>query len=250
MCLSGVVVANKEQKAEFTARFPRIGYFRIVELPKNSGLRGHFVRGGDMIRMTVTLIVAIYVVLIVVPPADHGREIVGREIAAPRDAGGNWLVAMISGAEAGVSRPPETRAASALSLQSSPIDGLIETADGFALDTADGDRLVIAAVINPVDLLPQNLATQTTVASVTVATPVATDVAPAPPDTPAQIWRVAASAVNFREGPSTDARVLASLTWGEEVEFLAEAPDDWAHLRIVGSGIEGYMAARFLERVN
>mmetsp|Transcript_2012 Transcript_2012/g.3699 ORF Transcript_2012/g.3699 Transcript_2012/m.3699 type:complete len:91 (-) Transcript_2012:399-671(-) len=68
-------------------------------------------------------------------------------------------------------------------------------------------------------------------------------------EAPSEIWRVAANAVNFREGPSTNTAVLTSLRRGAEVEFLADAPDNWAHLRIVGSGIEGYMAAEFLEPV-
>lgn len=198
-----------------------------------------------MIRLTVTLIVAIYVILIVVPPADHGQS-----TTMTRAAGHNWLAAMISDAESRAQRPPIHREPSVRTLRSSPTDGLTETDDGFALDTADGDRLEIAAVINPVDLLRQRDATHAIVASVNVAAPLANGDVPEPSDTTAQIWRVAARAVNFREGPSTTTRVLTSLSRGEEVELLAEAPDDWARLRVVGSGIEGYMAARFLERVN
>lgn len=196
-----------------------------------------------MIRLTVTLIVAIYVVLIVVPPADHGAN-----GTVTRTEGQNWLVAMISDAEAGAQRPPRDREPSARALRSTLTDGLIATDDGFALDTAGGERLEISAVINPVDLLPRSGEAQAVVTSVTVAAPQSNG---APTTTAsAQLWRVAASAVNFREGPSTNTRVLTSLTWGEEVEFLAEAPDNWARLRVVGSGIEGYMAARFLEPVN
>lgn len=178
-----------------------------------------------MIRLTVTLIVAIYIVLIVVPPADHGDH-----VTVTRAAGQNWLVAMISDAEAGAQRPPSDRAASAGALRASLTDGLIETADGFALATSDGTQLEISAVINPIDLLPRGDASA--------------------PEGSGQIWRVAANAVNFRDGPSTNTNVLTSLTWGEEVEFLASAADDWAHLRVLSTGMEGYMAAQFLEPVN
>ncbi|OAN69106.1 hypothetical protein A8B78_21685 [Jannaschia sp. EhC01] len=198
-----------------------------------------------MIRLTVTLIVAIYIVLIVVPDADHGEN-----VTVTRSTGQNWLVAMISDAEGAAQRPPRDREPSARALRSTLTDGLVETADGFALDTASGERLDIVAVINPVDLLPQGDETQTTVASVSVATSPAPVAEGAPTTGPAQIWRVAANAVNFREGPSTNTRVLTSLTWGEEVEFLAEAPDNWARLRVLSSGIEGYMAAQFLEPAN
>jgi hypothetical protein len=251
MCLPGAQTPNKEQKPRLTSCFNRIGYFRIVELltPRLSGALVN--ERGDMIRLTVTLIVAIYVVLIVVPDADHGEN-----VTVTRAEGQNWLVAMISDAEAGAQRPPRDRAASARALRSTLTDGLIETADGFALETAGGERLQIAAVINPVDLLPRGDETAATVASVNVATgtdPVAEEVAvtaPAPAPAPAPIWRVAANSVNFREGPSTNTRVLTSLTRGQEVEFLADAPDNWARLRVVSTGLEGFMAAQYLEPVN
>lgn len=197
-----------------------------------------------MIRLTVTLIVAIYVVLIVVPDEDHADS-----VTVTRAEGQNWLLAMISDAEAEAQRPPRDRAASARALRSTLTDELITTDDGFALETADGERLDIAAVINPVDLLPTEENPSLGVASVSVATETA-PVEDAAPDAPAQLWRVAASAVNFREGPSTNTRVLTSLSRGEEVEFLAEAPDNWARLRVVSSGLEGFMAAQFLEPVN
>lgn len=206
-----------------------------------------------MIRLTVTLIVAIYIVLIVVPDADHAEQ-----VSATRSDGQNWLVAMIMDAEAGAQSPPRDRAASVRDWRTSLTSDLIETEDGFALMTADGERLEIAAVIDPVALLPRNVAsdapTRFTVASVPVL-PDAVAVAEAPAqDAMAQVaapvWRVAASAVNFREGPSTNTRILASLSQGEEVEFLAEAPDNWARLRVRSSGLEGYMAAQFLEPVN
>lgn len=198
-----------------------------------------------MIRLTVTLIVAIYVVLIVVPDADHGDH-----VTVTRAEGQNWLVAMISDATAGAQRPSRDREPSARALRASITDGLIETDSGFVLDTANGERLEISAIINPVDLLPQSDGEDQSVASISVATRADIVVADAAPVLPAQIWRVAANSVNFREGPSTNTRVLTSLTWGEEVEYLADAPDDWAHLRVVSSGVEGYMAAQFLEPTN
>lgn len=198
-----------------------------------------------MIRLTVTLIVAIYIVLIVVPDADHGEN-----MTATRSEGQNWLVAMVLHAEDQAQRPPRNGlAVSAAELRSSLTDGLIETADGFALQTADGDQLTIAAVINPVDLMHEAEAAEINVASVSFATS-AGPTAEQQPGAAPEIWRVAASAVNFRDGPSTNTRVLTSLTWGEEVIFLASADDDWARLRVVSSGLEGYMAAQFLERVN
>ena len=198
-----------------------------------------------MIRLTVTLIVAIYVVLIVVPDEDHGEH-----VTVTRSEGQNWLVAMISDASADAQRPLRDREPSARALRTTLTDGLIETDSGFVLDTASGERLEISAVINPVDLLPEADGEAQSVGSISVATAVEAAVADAAPEAPSQIWRVAANSVNFREGPSTNTRVLTSLTRGEEVEYLAEAPDNWARLRIVNSGVEGYMAAQFLEPAN
>lgn len=198
-----------------------------------------------MIRLTVTLIVAIYVVLIVVPDADHGQQ-----VTETRGSGQNWLVAMISDAEAGAQRPPQDRMPSARSLRTSLTDQLIETSDGFALETASGERLDIAAVINPVDLLPRNISADAVVADVSTALAPETPLDTAPFEVQAPIWRVAATSVNFREGPSTNTAILASLSQGEEVEFLADAPDNWARLRVVSSGLEGYMAAQFIEPAN
>ena len=200
-----------------------------------------------MIRLTVTLIVAIYVVMIVVPDADHGDD-----VTVTRADGQNWLLAIISDAEAGAQRPPVDRAAaSARELRASLTDGLIETADGFALETAAGEQLEIAAVIDPVELLPTSESDDRTIASVSAVDPtLVAEVAAAAASYVPEIWRVAGNRVNFRAGPSTNTAVLTALTYGAEVEFLADAPDDWAHLRVVGTGMEGYMAARFLERVN
>ena len=127
-------------------------------------------------------------------------------------------------------------------------DDLVQTDDGFVLETAEGRTLEITAVINPVDLMPQD--GDARVAAVSVADPEIVETAEAGISVSRVIWRVTGNRVNFRAGPSTNTTVLAGLVRGDQVEFLADAPDGWAHLRVVNSGLEGYMAARFLEPVN
>ncbi len=106
-------------------------------------------------------------------------------------------------------------------------------------------------MINPVELRREAEAAGVAVARVSLAnTEVASASTTGAATTAPQIWRVAANAVNFRDGPSTNTIVLTSLRRGEEVEFLASAEDNWARLRVVSSGLEGYMAAQFLEPVN
>lgn len=211
-----------------------------------------------MIRLTVTLIVAIYIILIVIPGPDHGEGLGTR-----RDGGPNWLVALITDAEASA-QTPRRAAPSARAVQGNPLDGLTQTAEGYTLLTADGEVLQIAAVIDPVNLMAQAQAGagagDAPVAHITVAAPAGPETA-APPVAPAVTlaaavapaearWRVAGASVNFRAGPSTETAVLTALERGEEVIYLADAAEDWAYLRVVSTGLEGYMAIRFLEPVN
>lgn len=215
--------------------------------------KGCLTKGGDMIRLSVTLIVAIYIILVVIPEPDHGA---GTATDGPRESGGqNWLVALITDAEEAASAPRRGQPA-ARGVQPDPMDRLIEYGDGLALMRADGEMIEITAVIDPAALWAAAPGAQA-VASVSVVeqAPGATEigenaVAEAAPQVTQAIWRVAADSVNFRAGPSTDTAVLTALTRGEEVVVLADAADDWAHLRVVASGLEGYMAARFIEQVN
>lgn len=73
---------------------------------------------------------------------------------------------------------------------------------------------------------------------------------PAPAPTPnADLRRVDADRVNLRSGPSTDYRVLDTLTRDTQVEVLSIdtlGSEPWAQLLVVETGLEGFMAIRFL----
>ncbi|MBF9044400.1 SH3 domain-containing protein [Rhodobacterales bacterium HKCCE4037] len=182
--------------------------------------------------------------MIIIPGADHGDD-----IEVTRGAGQNWLVSIISGAEAEARTPPAAITdLAARSYIDELTEGLVTTDDGYALETADGELLQITAIINPVDLLPDEGSTEIAAVSVvdpSVVAPVEQEVADA-----RVFWRVTGSNVNFRAGPSTNTAILAGLVQGDEVEYIGDAADGWAHLRVPDSGLEGYMAARFLEPVN
>lgn len=60
------------------------------------------------------------------------------------------------------------------------------------------------------------------------------------------VWYVTATAVNVREGPSTGTAVVDRLTRGEAVAVSFEPGSEWAHVRIEGDGLEGWVALRFL----
>ena len=69
---------------------------------------------------------------------------------------------------------------------------------------------------------------------------------PAPAPASGDVWYVTANAVNVREGPSTGAAVVDRLTRGEAVAVSFEPGSEWAHVRIEGDGLEGWVALRFL----
>lgn len=70
------------------------------------------------------------------------------------------------------------------------------------------------------------------------------------PDATPVLFQVDGDRVNFRAGPSTDNAILDTLTRGETLELIEEAPDGWAHLRVVATGLEGYMSGDFLTPAN
>jgi hypothetical protein len=61
-----------------------------------------------------------------------------------------------------------------------------------------------------------------------------------------QVWYVAASSVNVRQGPSTETAVVGRLQGGEAVTVVAMEGRDWAHILIEGDGLDGYVATRLL----
>ncbi|WP_308915569.1 SH3 domain-containing protein [Jannaschia sp. LMIT008] len=57
---------------------------------------------------------------------------------------------------------------------------------------------------------------------------------------------VTGSRVNLRAGPSTQNRVVGSLTEGTRVERIADDPSGWVELRDPATGQTGFMSGRFL----
>lgn len=205
-----------------------------------------------MIRWGIALIVAIYVILLVIPDADQVAD-------DTRTTGGlgAFFSSLLEQAESGASRPPPADLAPDDLAES---DALQEVDGTYRLQTADGEWLEVAAVINPFEAAAgeqdRDIALITVGATGVEAPEVSDDgqilevAAEAPPATNTEIWRVTGDRVNFRAGPSTNNPILTALVRGDQVEYLADAPDDWAQLRVLATGQIGYMAVRFLERVN
>ncbi len=85
-------------------------------------------------------------------------------------------------------------------------------------------------------------------AAALAALPDAPDSTPEPVADPPVITRyVAARSVNVRAGPSTGNGVIGRVLYADIVEILSDPDAPWVRIRIQGDGIEGYMAARFLQ---
>lgn len=61
---------------------------------------------------------------------------------------------------------------------------------------------------------------------------------------------VAGSRVNMRTGPGTSYNVVTTLDGGTRVEVIDTDPSGWVKLRVVSSGLEGWMAGRLLTSVD
>jgi uncharacterized protein YgiM (DUF1202 family) len=192
-----------------------------------------------MIRLTLILAAVIFAVLVIVPGEDAGTDepIVADDSRPVRDG-----------------------------LDTS---ALRETEDGaLVLITAEGEELSIDLVIEPSELTEEDANVNLPPAEASGAvepTPAedapddaeaasATDEESAEPpasaDPGATVLQVTGDRVNFRAGPSTEDEILTALNQGERVELIERVADGWAHLRVVATGLEGYMSGDFLAPAN
>src|SRR6056297_1788000 len=125
-------------------------------------------------------------------------------------------------------------------------------AAGNTLETPDGRSFVITAVIDSAAIsnLSDRVAGVTT-ANVqqdieTVTASASSGAAEVAVAVEMPLVEVTGTQVNLRAGPSTDDAVLGSLMRGEQAELVAAFDNGWARIRVASSGIEGFMANRFL----
>lgn len=113
--------------------------------------------------------------------------------------------------------------------------------------TADGRSLPVAAVIVPQefrDTSGQVALVSTPRAAESVTASASQGLVQIP------VAEVTGSSVNLRAGPSTRDAVLTALLQGERVELLGATDNGWAQIRAVSTGVEGFMATRFLTPLN
>jgi hypothetical protein len=194
-----------------------------------------------MIRLTLILVAVIFAVLVLVP-----REAPVTEEAADTPGEG---------------RPVRVTADDS---------ALRETEDGrLVLVTAGGEELPIDLVVDPSGLTEEDARVNLPDAEASGALPSVEDAPPSEtadpasadaeatpaeiasaPIEPGALLRVTGERVNFRAGPSTSDDILAALDLGTEVELIERVGDGWAHLRVPGTGLEGYMSEDFLAPAN
>jgi hypothetical protein len=144
--------------------------------------------------------------------------------------------------------PPEEQAGAEVARATPLLDATMPVRAGPAdrLVTADGRMLSIAAVIDPVALDDGQAAVH--LVSTRTAEAVTASASAGQPELP--IVEVTGTSVNLRAGPSTGEAVLDALVRGEQVELIAALDNGWAQIRTVETGVEGYMAGRFLSPAN
>lgn len=106
-------------------------------------------------------------------------------------------------------------------------------------DQPETTASAVAAESAPTDAAPTDTAQ---------ADPTPTQAQPAPHPL-LDLRMVEASRVNMRSGPSTDYRIVDTLTQGTSVEVKeidASGDEPWARLIVLATGVEGWMAERFL----
>ena len=179
-----------------------------------------------MLKMTLLLVAGLYGTLVV------WGEPTGRVAAAPGRAAIEEAVAasmpdyarpvILDGAGSGT--PDVTRAATTRTV--------VPEASELAADSASSVRAIgeprMVSLLQP-------------------EAPASTAVAGPSAGTGATVLRVNGSRVNMRSGPSTADAVVASLPEGTLAEPIGEAVGGWREVRVVETGLTGYMAARFLD---
>ena len=142
---------------------------------------------------------------------------------------------------------PERDAASAPAAQDVANASESSAPQQVTLVTYDGRSLPVAAVIAPGRILDGSGEVKL-VSTPRMAETVSISASQGQPERP--VAEVTGNSVNLRAGPSTRDRVLTALVRGEQVELLGATGDGWAQIRSVSTGVEGFMAVRFLSPLN
>lgn len=192
-----------------------------------------------MFRLTVLLCLVLFVTLLIAGE-DKGQLRPG--LATAVAAGEEIVVLERSRAPAAVARAP--KAEPALAGAAPVVEPVAETASYTPPPEPQAARKVTPEPVFTLSTLPT--ATMDAEAPAAEASTPEAAAEPVAPGAAGGVWYVIVDTVNVREGPSTGTSVVEKLTWGEAVAVSFEPGSEWAHVRIEGDGLEGYVALRFL----
>ncbi|MEM8849388.1 MAG: SH3 domain-containing protein [Pseudomonadota bacterium] len=184
-----------------------------------------------MIRLTVTLAVALYATFII---WGEPAEYTGAEAATTDDPAGLTQTADFV-------RP--------VILESNGAGDAVVTR-AVTQDVVVPDAAVIAASApepSALDIDLGRIGEPVVVSLFRDVAPAPEPAAAAPPDTEGDLLRVTGTVVNMRAGPSTGNAVVDSLPRGTITEALGAPENGWQQIRDIATGQTGWMAARFLE---
>lgn len=209
-----------------------------------------------MIRLTVLLCATLYAGMIILPEvldaadqhdsasasptADTPANSAAADASVNLVAQGLLVPAAMTGDEPATAEPM-LMTASLSTTTDVPIvsEPAREPAPAMIIETANGERIEVDAVINP------GLIDAPEMVSIASITPMPVQSNPAPPAAKEMVY-VTGSRVNLRAGPSTQNPVLMALGYGTEAELIEEMSNGWVQIRHMDSGRVGYMAGRFL----
>lgn len=157
-----------------------------------------------------------------------------------------YAIMLIGGRDYGQMRPGLMAARQGVTLEARPG---VETALRETMPTGTGAEVIAATYAPPAAITvplvlplvrPETAPTEPAPAAAKEPAPAAV------PEVRPEVRYVNVRAVNVRQGPSTDHPVIGKLIRGEAVGIVAIDPAGWAHIRIEGDGIDGFVATRFL----
>jgi len=118
--------------------------------------------------------------------------------------------------------------------------------------TADGRELSIAAIVDPATLGEDGaqIALVSTRDGTGEAETVTSSGSASGGEPEVPLVEITGDYVNLRAGPSTQDAILAAMSGGDRAELIDILDNGWVQIRAVSSGLEGYMADRFVTRLD
>ncbi len=163
-----------------------------------------------------------------------------------------WAFFELSGGSAFVAEEQSIAATDSMTTEVEGIEIVTRGADPTLASLAVPQRLtqpLIEPAVAPAAPVADDLAADVAAVLAEVAAePTAPDTVPAESGA-TDLREVAGTRVNMRTGPGTGYGVVTTLDGGTRAQVIDSDPSGWVKLRVDGTGLEGWMAARLLAPV-